>query len=124
MRKIHSEQVPRAIGPYSQGIMVDKFLYSSGQIPVNAETNTIDALDIVGQAHQVCKNIGALLKSAGMTYDDVIKTTCYLSDITNFEVFNEVYSGYFISKPARSCVEVSALPKGSLVLIDIVAYRN
>ena len=121
MKKIATDKAPAAIGPYSQGIIVDKMLYASGQIPINPATGEIEGTDIVAQATQVMKNIGALLEAAGCDYTKVVKTTCFLADMADFAVFNEVYARHFISKPARSCVAVKQLPKNVLCEIEAIA---
>ena len=111
MKKINTTNAPAAIGPYSQGIMVDKFLFTSGQIPINPATGGIVNGDITPQAEQVMKNIGAILEEAGLTYASVVKTTCFLAEMSDFAEFNAVYEKYFSEKPARSCVAVKQLPK-------------
>lgn len=120
MKVIATEKAPGAIGPYSQGFIAGGFLYTSGQIPVNPADGTVPE-GIAAQTEQSCKNVGAILKSAGSGYDKVIKTTCFLADIADFAAFNEVYAKYFTSKPARSCVAVKDLPKGVLCEIEAVA---
>lgn len=121
MEKIYTENAPEAIGPYSQAIKVGNFLFTSGQIAIDPATSTVNTNDIVGQTEQVCKNISALLEAASTSFDKVIKTTCFLADMNDFAAFNEVYARYFISKPARSCVAVKALPKNVLVEIEVIA---
>ena len=121
MEKIYTENAPEAIGPYSQAIKVGNLLFTSGQIAIDPATSTVNTNDIVGQTEQVCKNISALLEVAGTSFDKVIKTTCFLADMNDFAAFNEVYARYFISKPARSCVAVKALPKNVLVEIEVIA---
>ena len=123
MDYIATSSAPAAIGPYSQAIVCGNTLYASGQIPINPETGAIEAKDIVGQTEQACKNVGEVLKAAGMGFENVVKTTCFLSDIGNFAAFNEVYAKYFVSKPARSCVAVRDIPKGALCEIEITAVR-
>ena len=120
---ISTTQAPEAIGPYSQAVMIEGFLYASGQIPVDPSTNQIAGDTIEEQAEQVMKNINGILEEVGMTYDDVIKTTCYLSDMKNFAVFNQIYGNYFTSKPARSCVAVLEIPKGVLCEVEIIAHK-
>lgn len=122
MKKIATDKAPAAIGPYSQGIIVDKMLYASGQIPINPATGEIEGTDIVAQATQVMKNIGALLEAAGCDYTKVVKTTCFLADMADFGTFNEVYAKYFTEKPARSCVAVKTLPKNVLCEVEVIAY--
>ena len=123
MDYIATSSAPAAIGPYSQAIVCGNTLYASGQIPINPETGAIEAGDIKGQTVQACKNVDEVLKAAGMGFENVVKTTCFLSDIGNFAAFNEVYAKYFVSKPARSCVAVRDIPKGALCEIEITAVR-
>ena len=120
MNVISTDKAPAAIGPYSQGIIVNGMLFASGQIPVDPATGTIPE-GITAQAEQSCKNCGALLAAADLDFTKVIKTTCFLADIADFAAFNEVYAKYFISKPARSCVAVKDIPKGCLCEIEILA---
>lgn len=123
MLVLETNAAPGAIGPYSQGYEVNGFIYTSGQIPVNPETGDVPE-GIAAQAEQSCKNVGAILESAGVGFERVFKTTCFLADMNDFAVFNEVYARYFISKPARSCVAVKALPKGVLCEIEAIALYN
>ena len=112
---IATTNAPAAIGPYSQAIEYNGMVYASGQIPVNPATGEVESDNIEGQADQSLKNVGAILKEAGLDYSNVIKTTCFLADIADFAKFNEVYSRYFKEEaPARSCVAVKDLPKGVL----------
>ncbi len=120
MKVIATDKAPAAIGPYSQGIIVNGMLFASGQIPVDPATGVIPE-GIAAQAEQSCKNCGALLAAAGLDFTKVIKTTCFLADIADFGTFNEVYAKYFVSKPARSCVAVKDIPKGCLCEIEILA---
>ena len=120
MKIISTEKAPGAIGPYSQGYTAGGFVYTSGQIPVNPADGTVPA-GIAAQTEQSCRNVGAILEAAGVGYDKVIKTTCFLADIADFAAFNEVYAKYFTSKPARSCVAVKDLPKGVLCEIEAIA---
>lgn len=122
MKKIATDKAPAAIGPYSQGYIVDKMLYASGQIPINPATGEIEGTDIVTQTTQVMKNIGAILEAAGCDYTKVVKTTCFLADMGDFATFNEIYAKYFTEKPARSCVAVKTLPKNVLCEVEIIAY--
>ena len=122
MKKISTTNAPAAIGPYSQAIVAGDFLFASGQIPINPETGNVDAVGITQQATQSIKNVGAILKEAGVSYDSVVKTTCFLADIADFAAFNEVYAQYFTQKPARSCVAVKDLPKGVLCEVEVIAY--
>ena len=110
MRKISTDKAPAAIGPYSQAVVAGDFLYASGQIPINPATGNVEAEGITAQAQQAMANVGEILKAAGATYDNVVKTTCFLADIADFGAFNEVYAKYFTQNPARSCVAVKVLP--------------
>ena len=123
MEIIHTNQAPEAIGPYSQAIRVGNVLYSSGQIAINPATETVEATDIVGQSKQVMKNLEAVLKEAGATFANVVKTTCFLKDVAaDFAAFNTVYAEAMgENKPARSCVGVAELPKGVLVEVEVIA---
>ena len=120
MEKIYTNQAPEPVGPYSQAIITNGFLYCSGQIAINPENNEFINGDIVEQTEQVMKNIEAVLSEAGCNFEDVIKTTCFLDDMKNFSAFNEIYAKYFISKPARSCVQ-AILPKGAIVEVEVIA---
>ena len=121
---VHTDNAPAAIGLYSQAKIVNGILYASGQIAINPATSEVEATTIEGQTEQVCKNIGALLEAAGSSFDRVIKTTCFLADIADFSLFNQVYGKYITSAPARSCVAVKDLPKGALVEIEVVAQAE
>lgn len=123
MEKISTNNAPAAIGPYSQGMIVGNMIYTSGQIPINPETGNIEVTDIEAQAHQACRNIKAVLEAAGSSLEKVVKTTCFLQKISDFAAFNAVYEQYFTGKPARSCVEVGALPKGALVEIEVISEK-
>ncbi len=123
MNVIETTKAPGAIGPYSQGFEVNGFVFTSGQIPVNPASGEIPS-GIAAQAEQSCKNVGAILDAAGVGYENVIKTTCFLADMGDFAAFNEVYAKYFTSKPARSCVAVKDLPKGVLCEIEAIAVKN
>ena len=120
MNKIETSKAPGAIGPYSQGFEAKGFVFTSGQIPVNPETGLVPE-GIEAQARQSCENVGAILKATGRSFDNVIKTTCFLADMGDFAAFNEVYGTYFVSRPARSCVAVKGLPKGVLCEIEAIA---
>ena len=120
MKVIETINAPGAIGPYSQGYSVNGFVYTSGQIPVNPQTGEIPE-GIAPQAHQSCKNVGAILEAAGVDFTKVFKTTCFLANMEDFAEFNTVYAQYFVSKPARSCVAVKTLPKGVLCEIEAIA---
>lgn len=121
--KIESGNAPKAIGPYSQAVLVDDTLYVSGNIPVNPATG--DGADgIVNQSKQVFENMKAVLNEAGMGFENVVKTTAFLTDLSNFATFNEIYASYFVAPyPARSCVEVSKLPKNVLVEVECIAKK-
>ena len=121
MKKIETTNAPAAIGPYSQGYIVNGLLFTSGQIPLNPATGEIVGTTIEEQTHQVMKNLGALLEAAGLTYENVVKTTCFLADMGDFAAFNAVYAKYFTSKPARSCVAVKTLPKNVLCEVEVIA---
>ena len=121
MNKVHTDNAPKAVGPYSQAVISNGFVFTSGQIAINPETNTVEATDIVGQAEQVMKNLGAVLEAAGSSFDKAVKTTCFLADMNDFAAFNEVYGKYFTSLPARSCVAVKTLPKNVLVEVEVTA---
>lgn len=118
---IHTQKAPAAIGPYSQAMILDDVLFTSGQIPVNPETGEIAGEDIASQAEQVMKNIAAILEEAGTDFAKVVKTTCFIANMEDFAAFNEVYAKYFISKPARSCVAVKTLPKNVLCEVEVIA---
>ena len=122
-RKIYTDKAPAAIGPYSQAIECGNLLFLSGMIPVDPATGDLVEADIKVQAGQIMKNIDNLLKEAGYSVDDVVKTTCFLADIADFAAFNEVYGEYFTSKPARSCVAVKDLPKGAMVEVEVIASK-
>ncbi len=121
MKYVATTDAPAAIGPYSQATISGGMIFTSGQIPVNPATGAIEAKDIAGQTEQVCKNVAALLAAAGSSITKVVKTVCFLADIADFAAFNAVYETYFTSKPARSCVAVKDIPKGSLVEIETIA---
>lgn len=121
MEKIFTEQAPAAIGPYSQAIKTGGLVYTSGQIPINPVTGMIEASDITGQTEQVMKNLEAVLKAAGSSFERAVKTLCFLKNMDDFAAFNEVYARCFTGKPARSCVAVAALPKGALVEVEVIA---
>ena len=121
MKSIETKKAPAAIGPYSQAICSGGFVYTSGQIPLVPESGAIEAVGIEAQTRQAIENLSAVLEAAGSSLEKVIKTTCFLKDIGDFAAFNGVYEQYFTGKPARSCVEVAALPKDALVEIEVVA---
>ncbi|WP_100405931.1 RidA family protein [Bacillus solitudinis] len=121
MKVVHTDQAPGAIGPYSQGIVVNNMFYSSGQIPLTAEGTFLEG-DVQEQTHQVFKNLKAVLKEAGASLETVVKATVFIKDMNDFPAINEVYGEYFSEhKPARSCVEVARLPKDALVEIEVIA---
>ena len=122
MKEVYTEKAPAAIGPYSQGYAAGGFVFTSGQIPVEPATGTIPE-GIAAQAEQSCRNVGAVLTAGGASFETVVKTTCFLADMADFASFNAVYAQYFISKPARSCVAVKALPKGVLCEIEAIAVQ-
>lgn len=119
----NTKNAPAAIGPYSQAISANGFLFASGQIPLSPETGEVVGTNITEQAEQSCKNVGGILEANGLTYGNVIKTTCFLADMADFAAFNEVYAKYFTGKPARSCVAVKALPKGVLCEVEVIAVK-
>lgn len=121
LKKVATNKAPAAIGPYSQGIMANGFLFASGQIPIDPVTGEIRGGDITEQAELVMKNIGEILKEAGTTYENVVKTTCFLADMADFGAFNAVYEKYFTGKPARSCVAVKQLPKNVLCEVEVIS---
>lgn len=120
MKKVVTVSAPAAIGPYSQGMISNGMVYVSGQIPANPETGNFPE-GIQAQAEQSCKNVEAILKAAGSGMEKVVKTTCFIADMSDFAEFNAVYEKYFISKPARSCTAVKALPKNVLCEIEAIA---
>ena len=122
-KKIYTDKAPAAIGPYSQAIQAGNILYISGMIPVDPVTNTMAGTTIEEQASQIMRNIDAVLKEAGFSVDDVVKTTCFLADMNDFAKFNEVYADFFTSKPARSCVAAKQLPKGALAEVETIAIK-
>ena len=121
MEYIATNNAPGAIGPYSQAVKANGMLFTSGQIPINPETNAVEAETIETQTEQVCKNLKAVVEAAGTSMDKVVKTVCFLADINDFAAFNEVYAKYFVSKPARSCVAVKDLPKGVKCEVELIA---
>ncbi len=121
MKTIQTSNAPAAIGPYSQAKVVNGFVFASGQIPLNPATGEVEGTTIEAQAEQVMKNVGAILKEAGVGFENVVKTTCFLAEMTDFAAFNSVYEKYFTGKPARSCVAVKQLPKNVLVEVEVIA---
>lgn len=121
MKKIYTEQAPAAIGPYSQAVISGNLVFTSGQIAINPASGNVEAEGIEAQTEQVMKNLGAVLKAAGSSYEKVVKTVCFLKNMEDFSVFNDIYGRYFTEKPARSCVAAAALPKGVLVEVEVIA---
>lgn len=121
MKVIHTTNAPEAIGPYSQAIIHNGILFTSGQIAINPASGAVEADTIEGQTEQVMKNLSALLAEAGSEFGKVIKTTCFLKNMSDFAAFNEIYGAYFTAKPARSCVAVKELPKDVLVEVELIA---
>ena len=121
MKTIQTSNAPAAIGPYSQAKVVNGFVFASGQIPLNPATGEVEGTTIEAQAEQVMKNVGAILKEAGVGFENVVKTTCFLAEMADFAAFNSGYEKYFTGKPARSCVAVKQLPKNVLVEVEVIA---
>lgn len=121
MEKVYTKNAPEALGPYTQAIKAGAFVFTSGQIAIDPETNTVIEGGIAEQAEQVCKNLCQVLKAAGTSIDKAVKTTCFLADMSDFASFNEVYGKYFTSKPARSCVAAKTLPKNVLCEVEVIA---
>ena len=121
MKVVYTEKAPAAIGPYSQAMILNGVLFTSGQIPLNPATGEINGNTIETQAEQVMKNLGEVLKEAGSSFEKAVKTTCFLADMGDFAKFNEVYAKYFVNKPARSCVAVKTLPKNVLCEVEVIA---
>ncbi len=121
INKISTDKAPKAIGPYSQAILCGGMLYTSGQIALSPESGELVGENIAEQTEQIMKNLSAVLEAAGTSFQNVIKTTCFLADIADFAVFNEVYGKYITSAPARSCVAVKSLPKGALAEVEAIA---
>ena len=121
MKVVYTEKAPAAIGPYSQAMILNGVLFTSGQIPVNPARGEINGNTIETQAEQVMNNLGEVLKEAGSSFEKAVKTTCFLADMGDFAKFNEVYAKYFVNKPARSCVAVKTLPKNVLCEVEVIA---
>ena len=121
MKKITTKDAPGAIGPYSQAVAHGGMVYTSGQIALDPVEGVIVGQDVKTQTERVMKNLDAVLKAAGSSFDHVVKTTCFLADMNDFAAFNEVYGSYITSAPARSCVAVKDLPKGALVEVEVIA---
>ena len=122
--KIQTNKAPAAIGPYSQAVVVGNLIFTSGQIPLNPETGVLEGKDITEQTHRVCKNLEAVVTASGSSLQNAVKTVCFLANMSDFAVFNEVYAQYFAEKPARSCVAVKDLPKGALVEVEVIAEKG
>ena len=118
---IQTGKAPSAIGPYSQAKVVNGMLYASGQIPLNPATGEVEGSDISTQTEQIMRNISGVLEAAGASFESVVKTTCFLADMSDFAAFNEIYGKYFTSRPARSCVAGRELPKGVLAEVEVIA---
>ena len=121
MKIIATNNAPAAIGPYSQGMIVGNLVYTSGQIPLDPVSGELVGSNITEQAEQVMKNLSAVLEAAGTSFDNAVKTTCFIADMADFAEFNAVYAKYITSAPARSCVAVKTLPKGALVEVEVIA---
>lgn len=121
MKVVYTDKAPAAIGPYSQAIILNDILFTSGQIPVDPATGELAGDTIQIQAEQVMKNLDAVLKEAGTSFENAFKTTCFLADMGDFAQFNEIYAKYFVNKPARSCVAVKTLPKNVLCEVEVIA---
>ncbi len=124
IKSVSTKEAPAAIGPYSQAMITGDLVFTSGQIPLDPVTGSLVGSDITEQTVQVMKNLGAVLKAAGASFESAVKTTCYLADMGEFADFNKVYAEYFTGKPARSCFAVKGLPKGALVEVEVIARRN
>lgn len=124
IKKISTEKAPKAIGPYSQAVIAGDNLYISGVIPVDPATGMVVDANIIAQTEQIMKNIDEIIKEAGFSEAEVVKTTCFLADMADFSDFNDVYGRYFISKPARACVAVKTLPKEVLAEVELIAYKQ
>lgn len=121
MEKIWTKNAPDAIGPYTQAVKANGFVFTSGQIAINPATGNIEAQTIQEQTEQVMKNLQAILTEAGTSMDNAVKTVCFLADMKDFAEFNEIYGKYFTGKPARSCVAVKTLPKNVLCEVEVIA---
>ena len=121
MKTVHTDKAPAAVGPYSQAKICGNLVFLSGQIAIDPATNTIKVQTIEEHTEQICKNIIEVLEAAGTSIENVVKTTCFLAEMSDFAAFNEVYAKYFVSSPARSCVAAKALPKGVLAEIEVIA---
>ena len=121
LETISTRSAPTAIGPYSQAVVANGFLFASGQVALIPDTGEISGTTVEEQAERCCQNVKAILEAKGLTLDDVVKTTCFLADMKDFAAFNTVYSKYFVTKPARSCGAVRELPKSLLCEIEVIA---
>lgn len=121
MKIIETPNAPKAVGPYSQAVKSGGFVFTSGQLPIDPVTGEMAFPDIKVQTEQAIRNLAAILESSGSSLEKAVKTVCYLKDINDFAEFNGVYSRYFTSKPARSCIQAAALPKGALIEIEVTA---
>lgn len=121
MKKIHTEKAPAAVGPYSQAVVINGMVYTSGQIALDPETGELAGETIEEQTEQIMKNLMAILEAAGTKRENVVKTLCFLTDMNDFAAFNEIYARYFTEKPARSCVGVQSLPKGAICEVEVIA---
>ena len=121
MEKVYTKTAPDAIGPYSQAVVSNGMVYTSGQIAINPASGNVEADTIEGQTAQIMKNLGEVLKASGASFETAVKTTCFLADMGDFAKFNEIYGKYFTSKPARSCVAVKTLPKNVLAEVEVIA---
>lgn len=123
LKVTNTEKAPAAIGPYSQAVSFGNLLFTSGQIALNPATGEVVGTDIEQQATQVMKNISAILEANNVDFKNVVKTTCFLANMSDFAKFNEVYAKYFVSNPARSCVAVKELPKNVLCEVEVIAAK-
>ena len=121
MEKVYTKTAPDAIGPYSQAVVSNGMVSTSGQIAINPASGNVEADTIEGQTEQIMKNLGEVLKASGASFETAVKTTCFLADMGDFAKFNEIYGKYFTSKPARSCVAVKTLPKNVLAEVEVIA---
>ena len=124
MEKIHTSSAPAAIGPYSQAIKANGFVFTSGQIALDPAPGAVVEGGIAEQTHRICQNLKAVLEEAGSSLSDVVKTVCFLADMGDFAAFNDVYGQYFTEKPARSCVAVKTLPKNVLAEVEVIALAK
>lgn len=125
MKVIKTEKAPAALGPYEAGIKIGKFIFTSGQIPLDPATNQLVTGSIEEQTHMCLKNIKGILEAEGYSLNDVVKTTVFLSDMNNFDAVNKVYAEYFVqNKPARSCIQIEKLPKNASIEIEVIACKE